>query len=268
MADNNIRQFKRLSQVFLNNHDLIRRIVDNLSFSDQEAILEIGGGDGRVSELLQNCGSRLIIVELDDRFAARLVEKFADNPRVEIINGDILAPETIASVRTFLGEERCHIYGSIPYHITTPIMKWIIANRDIFVAANLLMQKEVADRVVARPGSKDYGYTSVQMQLAASVSLGTYVPREAFSPIPRVDSQVLNIDLSDQPEPMDAKCTRMISMVFQQRRKQFSNTLKRFLERDLSEAEIAKLAEIDVKLTDRPESIAPEKFQQMFDCLD
>jgi len=262
------QQRKRLGQVFLNQPNTIRKIVNDLELTGDELLLEIGGGDGRVSDYLAPmCGS-LIINEIDERFVEILHRKFDGLKSVSIIAGSILHPRTLEQIISHLDGRPLVVYGSIPYYITTPILRWIIANSSIISRASLLMQKEVAERAVATPGNKEYGYLSVFLQLQSFVYEGALVRRSCFKPMPKVDSRVLNlIPKTEDISMFDERFWKFISVLFGQRRKQLRNLVKQYIGRKPDERMEVRLAEHDISLQGRPEQYAPHKLKELYEIV-
>lgn len=261
------KQKKKLGQVFLQHEDMMSRIITSVGINPRDTVIEIGAGDGRISDLMRHQVNKLILVEIDPEFQDVLFSRFGSMTNVKLICGDILAVATLEQIREELQGDKAVIYGSIPYYITTPIMKWVIENRDLFKGASLLMQKEVARRVVAGCGSKEYGFLSVIMQLSSDVSLGPLVGRKQFKPIPKVDSQVLHISLADQEKSLNKAFTTFVSTVFQQRRKQINNTIANFLGRKLTEPEKTFLAEKGFRVDKRPENFSPQELLTLYQLL-
>lgn len=146
-------------------------------------------------------------------------------------------------------------------------MRWVLNNRKLFKSASLLMQKEVARRVVAKSGSKEYGFLSVIMQLSAEVTLGPIVGRKQFKPVPKVDSQVLNISLADDSKSLEKSFINFASTIFQQRRKQINNTIGIYMGRKLDEDEKKILLDAGYAVNLRPENFSPDQLAGLHKML-
>lgn len=167
-----------------------RRVAEAVAAQPDDLILEIGGGRGDVSARLAATGCRLMIVELDPALAAGLRRRFAGQARVEVVEQDILEFDFAA-----LGEGgRRRVFGNLPYYITSPILFRLFAAAALFSDATLMMQKEVAARVAARPGSRDFGLLSAMAQLHARARKLFDVPPGAFRPVPQVTSTLLRLE--------------------------------------------------------------------------
>lgn len=249
---------KSLGQVFLNAGAPIRRVVEDAAFASGDRVLEIGGGDGRVSAEIAPLVAELSVVEIDSRFLEVLRDRFQAIPNVRVIGGDILAAGTEAAIRDGRSDCRFVVYGSIPYYITSPILRWLLERSAWISRAALLMQREVAERVVAGPGGKEYGFLSVIMQLGAAVKLGPVVGRRDFSPVPRVDSRMLHVDLEAPGiEPLEAGELRILSALFQHRRKQIGTSLRPFLGAESLARVAEEMKSVGLALSDRPEQHSP-----------
>ena len=210
-----MRKFKRLGQVFLTNHAILQKEAGLANVADK-AVLEIGPGDGRLTEkLLAQSPKKLIVVEKDGRFADMLKEKFKYDTRIEIINADFLEIE-IPKVDV--------IIGNIPYYISSPI---IFKLKDYeFDYAFLMVQKEFAEKMVAKPNDRNYGRLSVTSRIFFKVEYVMSVPKMFFSPMPKVDSALIKI------MPTGIKLTKfeedIIRKLFQHKNKAVRNALKEY----------------------------------------
>ena len=258
---------KRLGQVFLRS-GAASRVVARLGLSAEETVIEIGGGDGRVSALIAPLVRRLLVVEIDERFAGLLRQRFAGFANVEVIEGDILAEETQAALRAAQAEGRPVVYGSLPYYIASPILRWVAGLHERISRAHLLVQREVAERAAARPGSREYGFLSVLLQRRAEVKAGIHVGRQSFHPVPKVDSQLLTL----VPKPgldvaEEERFEHLASALFRQRRKKLRNGLRAFAGHRNSNLEEA-CAAAGLSLDDRPERLSPDQLYELFKLVE
>ena len=183
------RAKRSLGQNFLVDPNLQRKIVAALGAGPEDEVLEIGPGRGALTRHLAGHVGRLVLVELDRELAGRLRDEFAGDPRVSVVEGDVLATDLRGVTQDWEGTR---VVGNIPYNITTPILFHLLARprpRDIV----LMVQREVADRIVAEAGSAGYGALSVGVRSVARPELLFSVPRGAFRPVPRVDSAVVRV---------------------------------------------------------------------------
>jgi 16S rRNA (adenine1518-N6/adenine1519-N6)-dimethyltransferase len=251
---------KSLGQNFLVDGNLQRKIVAALDLEESDEVLEIGPGKGALTRHLAGRCRRLFLVELDDALAQGLRDEYGAVPGVSVHHQDILRiPAGTLTSRV----EELKVVGNIPYNITTPILFHLLARprpREIV----LMMQKEVGQRILASPGTSEFGALSVGVRCVAEASRVLKVPASAFRPVPAVDSVVLRIR-PIRPEPLtsrEEKSLRALTRIaFQQRRKQFGTILRNHPDSALSPdalAEVARTTGFDLRR--RPETFSPEDF--------
>jgi len=249
---------KHLGQNFLFDPSILGRIIDAAGLSEEDTVVEIGPGPGSLTRLLAEKVKRLIAIELDAELYERLRGDFIAYSNVEIIHGDALR----FPFETF-GEFR--VVANIPYYITTPIIFRLLDAKEFLKSMTLTIQKEVAERIVARPGGKDYGVLSIMIQYYASPELRFIIPKEAFRPVPKVDSAVVHMKILEHPSVTvkDEKMLfRVVKTAFSQRRKTLSNSLKSF---GADIKEVMLFAGIDPQR--RPETLSIEEFARLSDAL-
>ncbi|MHB8845932.1 MAG: 16S rRNA (adenine(1518)-N(6)/adenine(1519)-N(6))-dimethyltransferase RsmA [Nitrospirota bacterium] len=213
---------KSLGQNFLTDPHYLRKIVEAAQVSPADQVLEIGPGKGHLTRELAVRAGRLIVIELDDRLVPLLREDFGGTATIEIVHGDALLYDYGSLPGTW------KVVANLPYYISTPIIQRLIAHRERFSTLTLMLQKEVAERVAADPGGKEYGYLSVRVQYFAVPRLEFTVPAGAFTPRPKVDSAVLTLVMREHPERPVADedlFLRVIKAAFSQRRKTLRNSL-------------------------------------------
>jgi 16S rRNA (adenine1518-N6/adenine1519-N6)-dimethyltransferase len=266
----------RLGQHFLVNDSNAARIVDALGDISHSTVLEIGPGRGVLTSLLAKRTRRLIAIELDRVLAAQLRMKFALYPNVEIIEGDVLAidfstlfgPKPGASrpglVQT---PEPVPVVGNLPYYITSDILLRLFEFRQCFSTIVIMVQKEVADRLAATPGTRDYGLLSATAQLYAKVERLFTLPPGAFSPPPKVHSSVVRLTMSPRVNALNVDeegFIQFLKLSFGQKRKTLWNNLKTEYAPDLLKE---ALQEAGVKPTVRAETLPLEKSAAIFRAL-
>jgi 16S rRNA (adenine1518-N6/adenine1519-N6)-dimethyltransferase len=266
----------RLGQHFLVNDSNATRIVDALGDISHSTVLEIGPGRGVLTSLLAKRTRRLIAIELDRVLAAQLRMKFALYPNVEIIEGDVLAidfstlfgPKPGASrpglVQT---PEPVPVVGNLPYYITSNILLRLFEFRQCFSTIVIMVQKEVADRLAATPGTRDYGLLSATAQLYAKVERLFTLPPGAFSPPPKVHSSVVRLTMSPRVNALNVDeegFIHFLKLSFGQKRKTLWNNLKTEYAPDLLKE---ALREAGVKPTVRAETLPLEKSAGIFRAL-
>jgi len=258
---------RSMGQNFLVDGNLRRRIVEEARVGKGETVLEIGPGRGALTQGLAGevevQGGRLILVELDRALARRLSRQFQGRPDVTVIQGDILELD-LAEVT---GEpSRLKVVGNIPYNVTTPILFHLL-ERPRPAEILLMVQREVAERIAADPGSGEYGALSVGVRAVASVERVLRAPPEVFRPRPRVHSEVIRLrPLVPPPLSPDEEVAlrRLTRALFQWRRKQLRKILKDHPDLGLGPEALADLlAAAGARPTDRPETVSPEGFVAM-----
>lgn len=254
------RAKKSLGQNFLVDANLQHKIVSALGAGPDDEVLEIGPGRGALTRHLVGTVRRLVLVELDDALAGALEERYGQRGDVTVIHGDVLDIDRVA-VLEHPGEAL--VIGNIPYNITTPILFHLLSRprpRDIV----LMVQSEVADRIVAPVGSRAYGALSVGVRTVATVDRLFKVGRGAFRPVPGVDSAIIRVTPA-RPESLtesqEARLRRLVRAAFQWRRKQLQKILRDHpdLQVPVDRAD-AGLSAAGASPLDRPERLSPEQF--------
>jgi len=215
---------RRWGQNFLCDPAVARRIVETAEIDPRTIALEIGPGLGALTDELAARAGRLYLIEIDPVLAERLAGRYADNPRVRVVTGDVLALALDDVVR----DERVTVVANLPYNIASPILFRLLDLRARFPRAVVMLQREMAIRLVPRPGGADYGVTSVLLQTYADVRIAFGVSRRSFLPRPDVDSAVVDVRWSAAPRVAvgDAGLFRdVVRAAFGQRRKMLRNAL-------------------------------------------
>ena len=257
---------KRFGQHWLRDERVLDRILDASDLGDNDRVLEVGPGRGALTErLLASSAAAVHAVELDRDLVAGLQDRFGDSPRFSLREGDVLAvPLTLAD-----GQSATKVVANIPYNITGPLLERLIGRLDQpvdppYQRLVLLVQKEVAERIRARPGASSFSALSVRMQLLAKCSSVCPVPPRCFQPPPKVHSEVIRLDPlppEQRPDPVICRrVERLLKQAFLARRKMLRNTLT--VSQPLSELEtITRLAGIDLR--QRPQEVAPNSWVEL-----
>jgi 16S rRNA (adenine1518-N6/adenine1519-N6)-dimethyltransferase len=266
----------KLGQHFLNSEDFAVRVVDALGDVSQSTALEIGPGRGILTSLLARRARRLIAVELDRVLAAQLRLKFGMARNVEIIEADILAIDFdslfgpkpgLSRPGIDLKPEPMKVIGNLPYYITSDILLRLFEFSKYFDSIVIMVQREVADRIAAQPGGRDYGMLSATAQLYSRVEKLFTLPPGAFVPPPKVHSAVLRLTIDPQQEKLgvtDDGFIDFLRLSFGQKRKTLWNNLKE--KYDGAELKHA-LAEAKVKATARAETLSLEESAAVYRAL-
>ena len=266
----------KLGQHFLASEDLAARVVDTLGDVSQSTVLEIGPGRGILTAMLAKRARRLIAVELDRVLAAQLRLKFGMDRNVEVIEADVLAIDFdslfgpkpgLSRPGIELKPQPVKVVGNLPYYITSDILLRLFEFSKYFESIVIMVQREVAYRIAAEPGSRDYGMLSATAQLYARVEKLFTLPPGAFVPPPKVHSTVLRLTIDPQQEKLGVGGNGFIDFLrlsFGQKRKTLWNNLKAKYEGpELKRA----LAEAKVKPTARAETLKLEESAAIFRAL-
>lgn len=216
---------KKFGQHFLIDPTVIDRMIRAAQISPEDTVLEIGPGLGALSETLASRAAQLYLVEVDPILAGRLRHQFAGNDKIQVISADFLALDLVAAFPA----SSIRVVASLPYNVATPILFRLLENRRKFPEATVMLQKEVAERLSAAPGTKAYGIPSVLTQLYATVTTVCMVGPRSFFPAPKVESQVVRLVFQDAPRVMvqnERVFQRVVKAAFAQRRKTLRNTLR------------------------------------------
>ena len=266
----------RLGQHFLASETAARRIIEALGDVADATVLEIGPGHGAITDTLARKARRLIAVELDRVLSAQLRMRFSQQPNVEIIEGDILTIEldTVfgakpGSLRTGLNfaPEPARVVGNLPYYITSDILLRLLEYHRYFSTIVIMVQKEVADRLAASAGSRDYGLLSATAQLYGRVEKLFTIPPGAFSPAPKVQSAVVRITIKPRWEALgvsEAEFIAFLKLSFGMKRKTIWNNLKARYDEDVLRAALTKNG---IKASVRAEALPLERTAALFRAL-
>lgn len=255
MTSAHTRPRKRFGQHFLIRPEITHRILGLAELSGTESVLEIGPGRGALTaELLEQC-RRLVLIEIDRDLVADLRTRFGAEPNVRIVEGDVLKIDLAAE----LGDDApVTVVANLPYNISTPIISRFVGRPELYRRLVLMLQREVAERICAEPGGKEYGALTVAVQLAATARIAMRVPPSAFRPPPKVDSAVIVIEpfARARLSPEERAAVRHVTReLFAQRRKQLGNLM-----RNLSPRPGAILDSLGIDARRRPETLTPEDF--------
>ena len=239
-----IKMSKKLGQNFLIKRGIVDEIVHAAELTPGEPVLEVGPGIGTLTQGLAQSGADVTAIELDRRLLEVLDTALASYDNVRIVHGDVLKLD----VPTIMNHKPFKVVANLPYYITTPIIMSLLESKLPIERLVVMVQKEVALRMVAKPGTKDYGALSVAVQYYTEPDIVLDVPPKSFLPAPAVTSSVIRCVLRDKPpvDVIDEKLFfRVVKAGFAQRRKTFANTMKTTgLSKDRIEELLAK-ANID-----------------------
>jgi 16S rRNA (adenine1518-N6/adenine1519-N6)-dimethyltransferase len=252
-----------LGQNFLFSPSFLARIAAEVASAARHAgaglIIEIGAGPGSLTKHLLEAGKPLTAVEVDARLVARLRSSFGSQPNLEVIEGDVLKLDLKELIAARASGGRAVVAGNLPYYITSPILHRVFKAAPFISFALFLVQKEVAERITARPGSRDFGYLSVLCQAYAKPEIRFLIPPGAFRPSPKVTSALVRLDFEPRLENWGITNPKafldFVKLCFSQKRKTLLNNLLRHFPRELLECKFAEIPELRL----RAEQIEPER---------
>lgn len=270
MREKGISAKKSLGQNFLIDQNIVRRIVESADLQGEHWVVEIGPGLGALTAPMAEAAAQVVAMEIDRELVAILQEALA-HPKISIVEGDALELDwrAVLEERGWRGEP-LSLVANLPYYITTPLIMKALESGLPFAAVLVMVQKEVADRMLAPPGSKDCGVLSLAVQYYAEGSLVLKVPRTVFIPAPAVDSAVVKLvpRLPQVSAPRD-QLFQVIRAAFQQRRKTLRNALKSLVEEwglTLEELDQA-LANCGIEPSLRGERLSLEQYSKLTEEL-
>lgn len=264
------RSKKRLGQNFLVDENVARNIVDSASIENNEIVLEIGPGQGALTGLLLQRAKKVIAIEIDYLLKDQLQTKFGNDPNLQLLNQDILQTDW-QQIKSFAGQLPLVIVASLPFAITSPTIYRLLQYNLLIDRALLVVQEEVAKRIVSGPGNKDYGILSVIVQLKSQAESLFKISRHCFRPVPKVDSALLRLNFSrayDLQPKDEATFIKVVKRAFGQRRKMLRNSLfpRKIGTADVELIETATRV-MGVDLSRRPEALDLEGFVRLSDAI-
>lgn len=255
---------KSLGQNFLIDGNILNNIVAAAELDKSKGALEIGPGIGALTGRLAEAAGRVVAVEIDQRLLPILKDVLADEPHVNVVHGDVLKLDLGQLFRDhFQGLEGVSVVANLPYYVTTPILMKLLEERLPLQHIVVMIQKEVAQRMAAKPGGKEYGSLSVAVQYYCKPEIVCTVPHTVFIPQPNVDSAVIKLSLRDKPAvdvPDEAYFFSVVQASFAQRRKTLANNLTAFVGKENREAMTALLPTLGIDPGRRGETLSLEEF--------
>ncbi|HUL30494.1 MAG TPA: 16S rRNA (adenine(1518)-N(6)/adenine(1519)-N(6))-dimethyltransferase RsmA [Thermodesulfobacteriota bacterium] len=267
LAEHGLFAKKRLGQHFLVDRNILSKVVQTAEIRKEDVILEIGPGLGEMTLALARSARRVIAVEIDAALAEILRKKLADLPNVEVVKSDILKVD----FKSLFEEERrpVKVVANLPYQISTPLLFRFIESKEFFSTLTLMLQKEVAARMAAPPGGKEYGPLSIFVQVYLDASVRFSIKPSAFFPAPKVDSAVVHMVWKGNPrvESQDEEWfKKVVKASFGYRRKTLVNALKHS-ELPLPDSIESKMEAAEIDPRRRPETLTMEEFIRLAAAL-
>lgn len=264
---------KSLGQNFLIDPNILRNIVSHANLTEESGAIEVGPGIGALTEHLARAAKKVVSFEIDQRLLPVLEDTLSPYDNVKIVHSDILKADVVKVIEEEMpGINDIMVVANLPYYVTTPILMKLLNDRLPIRGFVVMMQKEVADRITAKPGTKEYGSLSIAIQYYCTAEVAMIVPKTVFMPQPNVDSAVIRLIKHDKPpvtvidEDFLFEVTRAS---FAQRRKTILNNLQSGLQDGKKKKEliIAALEESGIEPTRRGETLTIEEFGRLADAL-
>ena len=259
---------KGLGQNFLTSQTVLEEIADAAEI-DGGGVLEIGPGFGVLTQELSKHAKKVVSIEIDERLNDVLDYTLAECENVKIINADVMKTDLPKLIADEFGNERISVAANLPYYITTPIITMLLEQKLAINNIVIMIQKEVAQRLNAQPGTKDYGAITLLCRYYTEPELITTVPAGLFVPPPKVDSAVLKLRILDEPAVKvkdEAVFFKTVKAAFAQRRKTLLNCLAQAF--PMSKPELTELMEsIGITPSRRGETLSIEEFAKLADAL-
>ena len=263
---------KKFGQNFLIDPHVLDKIVDAAQITKDDFVLEIGPGIGTLTQYLCENARQVLAVEIDDKLIPILKETLQPYDNVEVLHGDILKQDIQQIADTYNDGKPIKVVANLPYYITTPIIMELFESHVPLANVTVMVQKEVADRMKAEPGTKDYGALSLAVQYYAKPYIAAFVPPNCFMPRPNVGSAVIRLDcLARVPVEVhnEKLMFRLIRASFNQRRKTLQNGIANSAELSFTKEQAARAIEqagFDVRI--RGEKLGLEEFARLAEELE
>lgn len=262
---------KKYGQNFLIDGNIVSNIVKNAGITKEDTVLEIGPGIGTMTQVLCEQAKNVIAVEIDKRLIDVLTFTLRDYDNVTVINSDILKCNIEELCKQYSSNGRLKVVANLPYYITTPIIMELLEKNinSVIESITVMIQKEVAERLGAEPGNKDYGAITLSINYYSDANIVMTVPASCFMPRPNVDSAVIRMDIYDKPPVAtkdEVKMFKVIKAAFSQRRKTLVNSVSSST--DIAKETILKsLNEMGLSESVRGETLSLEQFAELSDRI-
>jgi 16S rRNA (adenine1518-N6/adenine1519-N6)-dimethyltransferase len=259
---------KSLGQNFLIDPNILNNIVKAADLTGESGVIEIGPGIGALTEQSAKTADRVLAFEIDQRLIPILKETLAPYPHVKIVNEDVLKTDLHSEIGQFFSEgQDVAVVANLPYYVTTPILMKLLEEKLPVRVIVVMLQKEVAERIAAEPGSKSYGSLSIAAQYYAEAETVFTVPKTVFVPQPNVDSAILRLTRRNKPPVEVSDETfffKLVQAAFVQRRKTLLNNLSKFFIEELDKNTVqSDLESLDIDPKRRAESLSIKEFASL-----
>ena len=261
---NRTRPKKQLGQHFLINPDILPVIIETCEVTSNDVAIEIGAGLGCLTAALAEVTKKVVAIEVDPQLVSELETQFSSDRKVQIVQADILEVDFPSLLPP---DSRPKVVANLPYGITSPILWKLLEHTKILDTCVLMMQREVAERIVASPGGKDYGALTIGISYYADTTLIDLLTPDNFYPAPKVDSALLKLTMRDEPRVIvndEDYFFRVVREAFRGRRKMLKNSLRRFASANMLSN---VFEELDIAPQRRAETLDIAEFAALADLL-
>lgn len=269
MRTNSVFAKKSFGQNFLIDDNILKNIVESANLTEQDTVIEIGPGLGNLTHYILETDCKVIAFEIDTDMIDILNDRFRNNANLEIINKDILKVD----MSKYLKDKKVKIIANLPYYITSPIIFKLLEYRKNIHSITIMIQKEVAERIVATPHSKDYGVLTINTNYMADVEKLFNVPNTSFIPAPNVTSSVIQIVPNEHKEKSlgikdEETFKDLVKKSFSSRRKKLSNSLQNSRIKNMSKQDIENMIiQSGLSETCRAEEVSVEEYVKMANII-
>lgn len=262
---------KRFGQNFLIDEHVLNKIIDAALIEKEDGVIEIGPGIGTMTERLCEKAEKVVAIEIDKDLIPILSETLSEYDNVKIINKDVMQLDLKALIDEEFSGMNVRVVANLPYYITTPIVMMLLESRLNISSITIMVQKEVAQRMQAGPGTKDYGALSLAVQYYADTYIAANVPANCFMPRPKVGSGVIRLSVHETPTVEVADEKLMFSIIraaFNQRRKTLVNAINNYEGLTISKEQVENaLSKMQQPVTVRGEALSLSQFAELSNLL-
>ena len=262
---------KRFGQNFLIDEHVLDKIVDAALIEEDDGVIEIGPGIGTMTQLLCERAAKVVAIEIDRDLIPILDDTLSDYSNVKVINADVMKTDISRLIEEEFKGRKVRVVANLPYYITTPIVMNLLENRYPIESITIMVQKEVAERMRAVPGTKDYGALSLAVQYYADTYIAANVPPNCFIPRPNVGSAVIRLTVLKESQMDVSDEKRMFEIIrasFNQRRKTLANAVANYAGLSFSRSDVENaLIKIELPVTVRGESLNLQQFAALSNIL-
>lgn len=263
---------KSLGQNFIIDPNILEKMIRHSSITKETGVIEIGPGIGSLTELLARHAKHVVAFEIDQRLVSILEDTLASYSNITVVHEDFLRVNLQEAIDRYFPNQQVQVLANLPYYITTPILMHIIESQVAIDKITVMLQKEVAERIVAQPNSKAYGSLSIAIQYYMDVEIVMDVPNTVFMPQPKVTSAIISLMRRKNPianVKNEQLFFEVVRVSFSHRRKTIRNNLLQYYRNTLSREKITTaLEEAFIDSSRRAESITIEEFVQLANVLE